>query len=106
MLNVTHDGYRCCDGLTRRSLLKAGALTFGGLALSDWLRAAASAAETGKKPADRSVILIWQGGGPSHIDMWDMKPEAPAEYRGEYKPISSSLSGYQVCEHMPEIAKV
>jgi len=48
----------------------------------------------------KSVILVWLGGGPSTIDMWDMKPESPPQIRGEFKPISSSLEGAQVCEHL------
>lgn len=106
MLNITQGKYRCCDGITRRSMLRAGALSFGGLMLNDWLRASAAANDAGKSLANKSVILIWQGGGPSHIDMWDLKPNSPVEYRGEYKPINSAIPGYQVCEHMPQIAKM
>src|SRR5258708_5796029 len=107
MLQITGGRYRCCDGLSRRSVLKAGALTFGGLSLGDWLRADARAAIEGvQRPKDMNVILIWQGGGPSHLDMWDLKPEAPAEFRGTFNPIPSVLPGYQVSEHMPRSAKI
>lgn len=105
MLNIDSGRYRCCDGISRRSVLKAGTLAFGGLSMSDWLRVRASAAEA-HKPKDMSVILIWQGGGPSHLDMWDLKPQAPAEFRGTFNPIGTSVPGYQVGEHMPQIAKV
>ena len=53
-----------------------------------------------------SVILIWQGGGPSHLDMWDLKPKAPAEFRGSFNPIASNLPGFEVGEHMPRIAQI
>ena len=52
------------------------------------------------------MILLWQGGGPSHLDMWDLKPEAPAEFRGTFNPIPSAIPGYQVSEHMPYSARV
>jgi len=106
MLQFNRGRYRCCDGITRRSLLQAGALSFGGLALPHWLKSNALAAAAGKSLDDLSVILIWQGGGPSHLDMWDLKPQAPAEFRGTFSPINSNLKGYQVSEHMPQIAKI
>lgn len=106
MLNVVQGGYRTCDGLSRRSMLKVGALSFGSLGLSNWLRGSAAAAQAGRPTRDLSVILLWQGGGPSHMDMWDLKPQAPAEFRGTFNPISTSVPGYQVGEHMPKIAKV
>ncbi len=55
---------------------------------------------------DLSVILFWQGGGPSQLDMWDMKPDAPSEFRGVFNPINTKLDGLQICEHMPRIAKI
>ena len=71
------------------------------LTLADVLRLRAEQAETGKPPSDTSVILIWKGGGPSHIDTWDLKPDAPAEYRGEFKPIATNVAGIQISEHLP-----
>jgi Protein of unknown function (DUF1501) len=106
MIEVTSGRYRCCDGLTRRSVLKAGMLAFGGLGMTDWLRLEASAQARGRSLADMSVILIWQGGGPSHLDMWDLKPKAPAEFRGNFNPIATNLPGFEVGEHMPHIARV
>jgi hypothetical protein len=106
ILNVKGDSYRCCDGLTRRGMLKAGFLAFGGLTLPDLLRRQAMAAEAGQQAKDMSVILIWQGGGPSHMDMWDLKPSAPSEYRGSFGSIPTSVKGYEVSEHMPKIARV
>jgi hypothetical protein len=91
--------------VSRRGLLQAGGVSFGGLALAHLLR---HEAEAGVSPtADKlSVILCWMPGGPSHIDMWDMKPEAPLEYRGEFQSIGTDLPGYRVCELMPNLAKM
>jgi hypothetical protein len=107
MIIDVHNGrYGCCDGVSRRSFLKAGALMFGGLSLTDLMRIKAAQAGEGTTAKDISVILIWQGGGPSHLDMWDLKPQAPSEFRGTFNPIKTNLDGYQVSEHMPNIAKV
>lgn len=89
--------------LSRRSFLRVGALGCGGLTMADLLRAEART-NTPKKP--KSLIYIVLNGGPSHIDMYDMKPDAPDEYRGPFKPIQSSLTGVQVCELMPWHARI
>ena len=104
MFSIRGKQYRTCDGISRRDLLKVGALSFGGLGLADWLRLSAQADASQRK--DLSVILLWQGGGPSHLDMWDLKPEAPSEFRGTFNPIPSSVPGYQVSEHLPYSARV
>jgi Protein of unknown function (DUF1501) len=104
MFSIGGKVYRCCDGISRRDLLKVGALSFGGLGLADLLRTSAQASPSDRK--DLSVILLWQGGGPSHLDMWDLKPEAPAEFRGSFNPIPSAIPGYQVSEHLPYSARV
>src|SRR5262249_7220900 len=91
-----------CDGHSRRDFLRVGALTLGGLTLPNLLRARAGNAGSGAK----SVIMIYLGGAPSHIDMYDLKPDAPAEIRGEFKPISSNVPGFDVCELMPLQAKI
>lgn len=83
---------------SRREMLRVGALGLGGLTLTDLLRTD-SAARSQQRP--KSVIYVVLNGGPSHIDMWDMKPQAPLEYRGPFSPISTSLAGVQICEHMP-----
>ena len=99
---------RFCDGLTRRSFLKIGA--FGAtLTLAEMLRARALAAgvETGRPTStNKSAIMIYLPGGPSHMDMYDLKPEAPAEFRGEFKPIDTNVPGVQICEHFPMQAKM
>jgi hypothetical protein len=89
---------RFCDGITRRNFLKIGALG-AGLTLADMLRLRAAA---GTSTASRkSAIMINLPGGPSHMDMYDLKPNAPMEFRGEFKPISTNVSGVQICEHFP-----
>src|SRR5439155_3886303 len=105
-IDIHSGAYRCCDGIKRRSFLRTGALMLGGLSLSVLLRRQAMAAAAGQTKKDVSVILFWQGGGPSQLDMWDMKPDAPSEFRGSFNPINSNLDGLQVCEHMPRIAKI
>ena len=88
-------------------MLKVGSLTALGLSLTDWfrLRAAATASGTAKRSA-RSCILIWLDGGPSHLDTFDLKPEAPAEVRGPFKPTSTNVPGMQISEFMPETALI
>ncbi len=78
----------------------------GGLALGDLLRLRAEAAEAGQPKTDTSVILIWLQGGPSHMETYDLKPEAPIDYRGECRPIETNVPGISVCEHLPEHAKI
>src|SRR5436189_1386394 len=90
---------RHCDGLNRRAFLKAGALGIGGLTLADLLQLRAHAA-TGS-PSRKAVIMVYLNGGPSHVDMYDLKPDAPVEYRGEFKPIKTNVPGMDVCELMP-----
>src|SRR5438045_8809966 len=91
MLNFTNNpaGHRYCDGLSRRGCLKAGTLAVGGFALADLLKLQAQGAVAPNR-VGKSVIMICLGGGPSHIDTYDMKPDAPAEIRGEFHPIRSN----------------
>jgi len=86
--------------LSRRQILQAGAIGYLGLSLPRLLRADANGAAS----AD-SCILIFLNGGPSHLDMWDMKPDAPLEVRGEFKPIATSVPGIQLSEHLPRTAR-
>src|SRR5437660_5913357 len=106
MLDVLGPNYRCCDGISRRSFLKVGFLGLAGLTLADHLRLKAAATEQGRPTRDTAVILLWLGGGPSHIDMYDLKPEAPAEFRGEFRPIATNVPGIQICEHFPQQARM
>jgi Protein of unknown function (DUF1501) len=87
----------------RRRFLRAGALAIGGLTLGDVLRLRA-ASLPGKR--QKSVIMIFLSGGPSHLDMYDMKPQAPREYRGEFSPIRTNVPGIEICELMPQQAKI
>ncbi|MCE9603728.1 MAG: DUF1501 domain-containing protein [Planctomycetia bacterium] len=97
---------RFCDAVDRRDFLQAGFLGLAGLSLGDLLRARAANPAPAATKKSTSVILVWLGGGPSHIDMWDMKPDAPLEVRGEYASIATSLPGVRICEHMPHSARV
>jgi len=96
---------RFCDGMQRRDFLKIGA--FGaGLTLADMLRVRAQAANNGQPTGKKSAIMIYLPGGPSHMDMYDLKPEAPVEFRGEFKPIPTNVPGVEICEHMPLQARM
>ncbi len=92
-----------CDGISRRNFLRAGGLGLGGLTLTELLR---SDAQAGPSHRPKSVIYIVLPGGPSHIDMYDLKPEAPAEYRGPFHPIATRLPGIDICELMPRQAQL
>ena len=89
--------------LSRRDALRVGALSFAGLSLADVGRLQA-ASKSGKR--QKSVIMIYLNGAPSHLDMYDMKPDLAAEYRGEFRPIDTNVSGMQICELMPQQAKI
>src|SRR5436309_8616849 len=95
-----------CDGLTRRNFLQIGA--FGaGLTLADLLRLRANADPAHPaRTANKSAIMVYLPGGPSHMDMYDLKPNAPAEYRGEFRPIDTNVPGVQICEHFPLQARM
>lgn len=92
--------------ISRRSVLQFGSLCLGGLGLSDLLRLRADAATQGTAAQDTSIILLWLEGGPSHLETYDLKPEAPAEYRGEFRPIPTSVPGLDLCEYLPQHARV
>ncbi len=106
MLNLFPNTLRQCDGVTRRSFLQVGSLAVGGLTLPNLLRHEAVAKEGGTTPRRKSVILIWAAGGPSHIDMYDLKPTAPREIRGEFKPIATNVPGIEIGEHLPLQARI
>src|SRR5437870_485838 len=88
--------------LSRRGLVHAGVLGTAGLSLGGLLRANAADAPSGAAgKSDKSVILLWMRGGPSHIDMWDPKPDAPAEFRGEFGTIGTNVPGIQLTDMLP-----
>src|SRR3954454_9630969 len=93
-------GYR---RVPRRDLLRAGTLSALGLALPDLWRLEAAGAST---PREMSCIMIWLRGGPSAVDMWDLKPDAPAEIRGPFRPIATNVAGIRISEHLPLCAKI
>ena len=109
MLTIRGGQKRFCDGVSRRDFLASGGLSFGmgGLSLGGLhrLEAAQAAAGAGSKLAHKSVINIFLGGGPPHQDLWDLKPDAPSEVRGEFKPISTNVPGIQICEVFPRLAQ-
>ena len=102
MLNLLGPKQNFCDGITRRSFLKIGGLAMGGLGLPDILRLEALAGQ--KSATHKAIIMIFLPGGPPHQDMVDLKPDAPKEFRGEFKPIATNVAGIQVCEHLPRLA--
>jgi hypothetical protein len=94
-----------CDGVSRRDFLHLGLLTSFGLSVADVLRLQASAASP-VAPRAKSCILLWLDGGPSHLDTFDPKPDAPAEVRSPFADIATSVPGIRICEHLPLTAKV
>jgi hypothetical protein len=96
---------RWCDGISRRAFLTIGALGMGGLTWADLLRCQARGGEK-TPPRPKSVIMLYLWGGPSHLDLYDLKPNAPVEYRGEFAPIRTKVPGMDICELMPLQAKI
>jgi Protein of unknown function (DUF1501) len=91
--------------MTRRAALQVGALALGSFTLADYLRCQAQDATSHRSDGPTAVIQVFMGGGPSHIDLYDMKPEAPAEIRGEFRPIATDVAGVEICEHLPHLAR-
>ncbi len=91
-----------CDALPRRSFLQIGSLALGGLTLPRLLRAEA---EVGIRSSSKSIIMIYLPGGPPHQDLFDLKPSAPVEIRGEFQPIATRVPGIEICEHLPGLAE-
>ncbi|MGL4464968.1 MAG: DUF1501 domain-containing protein [Planctomycetia bacterium] len=107
MLTLLGKKQRFCDGVSRRSFLGIGGLAMGGSALGGFgLPQILQAQEASGGSSHKAVINVFLAGGPPHLDMWDMKPDAPAEVRGEMKPIATNVSGIDVCECMPRLAKM
>ena len=115
MLSIFGSQTRFCDGISRRDLLKVGALAVGGLTFADVLRLRAqqesltpipSPRGRGETGSRKAIIMIYLNGGPSHMDMYDLKPNAPVEYRGEFAPIRTNVPGVDICEHLPMQARI
>ena len=101
MINISGKALKFCDGISRRNFLKIGA--FGSAFTTADILKANQAGGTGTA---KSAIMIYLPGGPSHMDMYDLKPQAPAEFRGEFKPIATNVPGVQISEHFPMQAKM
>lgn len=108
MWNILGPRGRLCDSVSRRELLTVGGIPLIGLSLPAWLRRSAPAAATNGRPAGfgkaKGVIFVYLQGAPSHIDLWDPKPNAPAEIRGEFQPIATSAPGVFVDHGEPVLA--
>lgn len=105
---MTTEGRGCVGPISRRSFAQIGSLAFSGFGLADLLRlrAASALASPVKQEPDTAVIFLWLPGGPPHMEMYDMKPDAPEEYRGIFRPIKTNVTGIDVCELMPLHARI
>src|SRR5688500_415633 len=100
MLTMLGSSRRCCDGISRRETLKVGALSaLGGLSLPQLLQAEQSRSGHVWKGQAKSVIVLYLLGGAPFQDMYDLKPNAPADIRGEFNPVATNVPGIEVCEH-------
>jgi hypothetical protein len=111
MFSILGPRIRLCDGIHRREALRVGGLAFTGLAWPDWSRAHnATGSSIGGRIAGfgkaKNCILIYSYGGPSHIDIWDPKPQAPPEIRGEFRPIATRVPGFTIGEYLPRLARL
>src|SRR5450755_1635772 len=104
MLELNGRSFQSCDGLSRRSLLRAGFLGLAGMGLPDLLRAQAARGATARSARDLSVILVWLDGGPPQHETYDPKPDAPIDFRGPLKAINTKAPGIQISELLPEHA--
>lgn len=110
MLRLTTTGQRMCDGLQRREWLRLGALTPLALGAPTLLSGQAKAAAPGQTSSSsfgraKQCVILWMGGGPAQQDTFDLKPNAPSDYRSAFRPIDTSASGIQICEHFPHLAR-
>ena len=107
MLTIPGTPHRYCDGLTRRGFLTVGSLAVGGLTLPGLLRAEANRAGGVSPPrgGHKAVIMVYLTGGLAHQDTFDLKPNAPAEVRGEFRPIPTNVPGIQIGQHLPKLAR-
>jgi hypothetical protein len=106
MLELWGRTFRNCDRISRRSILRIGSLALGGVALPDFLRRRALASQQPASSTNTAVIQLFLGGGPSQLDTFDLKPNAPADIRGEFREISTSVPGIRISEHLPRLAAV
>lgn len=104
-VHASQSSARYCDGLSRRTFVQLGVAGMATAGLGDVMRAQAWG-KNGQGGDDRAAILLWLDGGPSHMDLYDMKPDAPVEYRGLWNPISTNVPGIQITEMFPRQAQV
>lgn len=104
MLHIGNERVPLCSGVNRRSFLQAGAMA--GLSLPAWFSLKAAGATDPAKSRIRNCITLFLVGSPGHLDTWDMKPEAPEDIRGKFKPIDTNVPGLQICEHFPLMARM
>jgi hypothetical protein len=102
MLTISGSGARFCDGLTRRNFLRLGGMSLPQVL---WAEAGVGARSAQPRVSHKGIIMVLlPGGGPPHLDMYDLKPEAPAEIRGEFKPIRTNVPGIEICELLQRMA--
>ncbi len=106
MLHIGNVNLPLCSGVNRRSFLQAGAAAMAGLTLPNLLKLEAAGAVNEKKAKIRNCITLFLVGSPGHLDTWDMKPDAPDDIRGKFRPISTNVPGIHICEHFPRMAKM
>ncbi len=106
MLNIGKERVPLCDGTSRRSFLQVGSAAMLGLSLPSFFRLEANGAVKANDTKINNCITIFLVGSPGQLDTWDMKPDAPAEVRGKFKPTQTNVNGIQICEHFPMMAKM
>jgi hypothetical protein len=98
---------RCCGTFGRRAFLQSGLVGLWSLGLADLLQMEERAAAAGMRvPRQKSIVVLWLWGGPSHMETFDLKPDAPSEYRGDFRPIRTNVPGIEICEHLPLLARM
>jgi hypothetical protein len=105
MLNIGNEKVSLCSGLSRRSFLQVGVAGMAGMWLPHLMKAEASGSVDGSRARIKNCITIFLVGSPGHLDTWDMKPTAPTEVRGRFQPTRTNVTGIQICEHFPLMAR-
>jgi hypothetical protein len=104
MLSIPGPRSLYCDRISRRACLQIGGLALGGLSLPEILRGESASRVSGTRKRAKGIIMVLLPGGPPHLDMYDLKPDAPTEIRGEFQPIATQVPGIQICELLPRLA--
>src|SRR5690349_11743934 len=105
MLNIGNEKVPLCQGISRRGFLQLGAAGMGALGLPQLMGLEAAGAVEPNRARIRNCITLFLVGSPGHLDTWDMKPNAPAEVRGRFRPTQTNVTGVQICEHFPLMAR-